>query len=116
MINTYIINGDIKITYQSLIELLKDMLDASKVRDRYAADIQKVIHYEDNGLDIYVEEHEEDWFFFSAEYKESLEVVENFMETFKVKLDDSSVSPYHFHWSEVDEDEEIVGEQYEFSN
>lgn len=46
MINTYIINGDLKITYQAMIALLKDMLNASKVPDRYAADIQKVIHYE----------------------------------------------------------------------
>lgn len=108
----YLIGGIIEIEHQTFASLLKDILDSSKVRDRYASDIEKVIHYNSDDLDIYIYEDGEKDFLFDAELKGTIEDTQNFISTLTEKLRDLNCN-HQFEWNEVDENNNQVGEEYE---
>ena len=110
--NIYTYSGYIKLDYKSLISFIKEVLDASKVRDRYAADIEKVIHYNDENLEIYINEDSYDGFIFSAEYKGTFIEANEFIDNFTKKLKERNIK-HQFEWSEVDENDEQIGEEFE---
>ena len=112
MRNIYTYSGYIKLDYKSLISFMKEVLDASKVRDRYAADIEKVIHYNEENLEIYINEDSYDGFIFSAEYKGTFIEANEFIDNFSKKLKERNIK-HQFEWSEVDENDEQIGEEYE---
>ena len=109
-IYTYV--GYIEIEYQPFISFMKEVLDASKVRDRYAADIEKVIHYNEENLEIYINEDSYDGFIFSAEYKGTFIEANEFIDNFSKKLKERNIK-HQFEWSEVDENDEQIGEEFE---
>ncbi|WP_148638447.1 hypothetical protein [Olleya sp. ITB9] len=88
------------------------MLTASKVRDRYAADVEKVIHYEDEKLDIYIYEDGHKGFLFDAELKGALEEAQDFINLFTEKLRNDNLV-HQFEWYEVDENDNQIGEEFE---
>lgn len=94
---------------------MKSFLPPSKVRDRYASDVEQVIHYNDEMLDIYVHEYFDKGFLCDVELKDSLEEAQNFINTFTNKLDEKNV-PYQFDWSEVDENDNEIGEEFEMKS
>lgn len=108
----YLIGGYIEIEYQAFISLMKNMLTASKVRDRYAADVEKVIHYEDEKLYIYIYEDGHKGFLFDAELKGALEEAQDFINRFTEKLRNDNLV-HQFEWYEVDENDNQIGEEFE---
>lgn len=115
MKNRYLFGGHIEIEYNSLIFLMKSFLSPSKVRDRYASDIEQVIHYNDEMLDIYVSEYFDKGFLCDVELKGSLEEAQNFINTFTNKLEEKNIS-YQFEWNEVDENDKQIGEEFELKS
>ncbi|SNR13959.1 hypothetical protein [Tenacibaculum jejuense] len=109
---TYV--GYIKIEYQPLISLMREMLISSKVKERYAADIEKEINYKDEKLDIYIHEDGNNGFLIDIELLGSFVEANEFINNFTKKLREKNIT-HQFEWSGVGENDEEVGEEYEIS-
>lgn len=107
---TYV--GHIEIEYQALISLMKSVLNSSKVKDRYASDIERVIQYNDDKLEIYVYEDGRNGFLWQGEYIGLYEEAQDFINTLTEKLREKNIQ-HQFEWSEVDENDKQIGEEYE---
>ena len=113
MINKFLIGGYIESDFDNLLKLLKGVLNASKLRDRYASDVERTILYNSDVLDIYIYEAKEDYFIFDASYNGSLEEVSAFMNALGENL---SNLKYEFDWRKVDEDDNEIGEEFEMKS
>ena len=114
----FVFSGYIKSDGDVIIKVLKSFLKSSKIRDRYAVDIQREIKYEDDKIEIYIfdeliELNEPDHaYLFQAEFKGNLEEAETFIETIVSKLREKEIE-HMFEWSEVDDNDKEVGEEFE---
>ncbi len=112
MTKRYVYSGYIEIEYKTLISIMKNVLKASNVRDRYAGDVEKTIHYKDDNLDVYAYEDDLKGFLWQAEYEGTFEGAQASIDTLTSKLREENIS-HQFEWNEVNENDEQIGEEYE---
>ncbi|AZJ34557.1 hypothetical protein [Tenacibaculum singaporense] len=112
MIKRYVYSGYIEVDYNLLISLLKELLIASKVRDRYASDIEKEINYNDENVDIYIHEDGHRGFIFDCELKGTFEEANKFIDTLTKRFKVENLK-HQFEWNEIDKEDNQIGEEYE---
>ena len=110
---TFIFSGYLKTENTELImEILKTIVGGSNLRQRYASDIQKEIKYEDDVKEIYIYEDFNKSFLCNAELKGTFEEAQQFIFQLTNSLKKANIH-YQFEWSEIDEEDNQVGEEYE---
>jgi len=112
MNKNFIYNGYIKTSSDDLINALKNCLDSNKLRERYAADVQKEIRYKDENIELYIFDDLNNGFILQTELKGTINEAKNFITLIVDGFKNYNISDYQFEWGEIDEDYNIIGEEF----
>ncbi|WP_299332906.1 hypothetical protein [uncultured Psychroserpens sp.] len=110
----FIYSGYIKISCDTLLSFMGKVLEPSKIRDRYAADLQRELKYEDDTVEIYAYEDGHGGILYQTELKGSLEDAQNYIHMITENLRKLDYI-HQFEWSEVDSNDKQIGKEYEIS-
>lgn len=110
----FIYNGYMETNHNTILNILNSLVDASKIRDRYAADTHREIKYEDEKKDIYIYDDLNQGYLCQIELKGSLDEAQEFIDSISEKLRTKMIT-HQFEWSEVDENDNQIGEEYEIT-